>query len=265
MCGRFSVTVKPDQLKFFIDLALANAEPVPLMVHDSGPPGPRYNVVPTNPISIVHIEDGSLHMRTVHWWILPPYATKDVEFRRGPTGHKTFRWKGPRKSHFNSRLDTIADPKRRYWHQLLKTKRCIIPADGFMEWPAEELLPKGAEKRPNYFRFTDHRMYFFAGLWERAKDDEGGDFYSANIITVEPNELLSALPHHRMPAILPPDALATWLNPDSALNDVLSCLVTTPATAMTGHPIANHVNFAQNDFPECISPVVPQPPQTLFE
>lgn len=35
------------------------------------------------------------------------------------------------------------------------------------------------------------------------------------MITVEPNELVADLPHHRMPAILPPSEWGTWLDPDT--------------------------------------------------
>jgi putative SOS response-associated peptidase YedK len=255
MCGRYTVTVNPENYREYCLSILDSHPPSEFTTDENVKPVPRYNIVPASHVGAIFQEDGTLKHQVCHWWILPPFAAADAVFTRHHNGLTSFRYKaGARKSHFNSRYDTITNPKNRYWHTLLKTKRCVIVADGFYEWPAEELLPEGAEKIPHYFRLRSMEPFCFAGLWEKVTDDVGLPFYSVNIITVEPNELLRALPHHRMPAILKDAEISSWLDTASGLDTCINCLHRTPAELMEGFAVNKYINYAKNDFPDCIKP-----------
>jgi putative SOS response-associated peptidase YedK len=163
---------------------------------------------------------------------LPNWAGLQVRWRISKAGEKTFTWQGERKSHFNSRWDTISNPGNRYWNGLLESRRCLIPADGFVEWPDEAMIPKGQDKIPKFFFLKNRSPFYFAGLYETLPDDTGAPFTSFNVITVKPNSLLEGLPHHRMPAILGPENIAKWINPTIKADEAAKLLGPLPPEAM---------------------------------
>jgi len=84
-----------------------------------------------------------------------------------------------------------------------KSRRCLIPADGFYEW-----LKDGKTKQPFYIRRRDGKPFMFAGLWEyNNKFDE--PIESCTIITTSANEVMKPI-HERMPVILPETHFDEW-------------------------------------------------------
>jgi putative SOS response-associated peptidase YedK len=77
-----------------------------------------------------------------------------------------------------------------------KRYRCIVPASGYYEWIAR---PDG--KQP-YLSAPDGCALSFAGLWDRWKNPETGEFVtSCTIIVTAANTLTQAI-HDRVPVIL---------------------------------------------------------------
>jgi putative SOS response-associated peptidase YedK len=64
----------------------------------------------------------------------------------------------------------------------LKSRRCLIPADGFYEW-----MRAGKTKQPYCFEVNDGELFAFAGLWERWKDPSGNWIKTCSILTTTPN------------------------------------------------------------------------------
>ena len=88
--------------------------------------------------------------------------------------------------------------------------------------------------------------FAFAGLWETWRNPDGQAIPSCTIITTEANDLLRPI-HNRMPAILPKDAEALWLDMSvkdpTVLGSVLSPYLT---DAMVAYEISSLVNsYAQ--------------------
>jgi putative SOS response-associated peptidase YedK len=217
----------------------------------------RFNIVPTSREPIVRAAPtGKPKVETAHWWLLPDWGRDKVAWRRDKSGEKSFSWRDSPRSHFNSRWDTLSDTGNRYWNGLLDSKRCLVPADGFIEWPDDALRPKNKPKIPRYFTLHERRPFFFAGVYDETTDDEGKPFLSFNIVTVEPNPLLRALPHHRMPAILDDADAVRWLSRDVRSGEAAKLLKPFPEEGMSGYSIANHVNSPANEFAEMLSPRV---------
>jgi putative SOS response-associated peptidase YedK len=89
----------------------------------------------------------------------------------------------------------------------MKSRRCLIPADGFYEWSQ-----RGTVKQPFCFEVRGGELFAFAGLWERWRDPTGGWIRSCSILTTTPNGVTSQV-HDRMPVILDKADFELWLDP----------------------------------------------------
>ncbi|TIV13259.1 MAG: SOS response-associated peptidase, partial [Mesorhizobium sp.] len=105
---------------------------------------PAYNIAPTEEVVFVTAsEDGNHKLREGRWWLVPWWA-KEM----------------PKGSMFNARSET-ADTSGAF-KDAFKSKRCLIPADGFYEWTQS---PADKRRDPWYIFLPDHRPFSFAGLW----------------------------------------------------------------------------------------------------
>jgi putative SOS response-associated peptidase YedK len=89
----------------------------------------------------------------------------------------------------------------------LKSRRCLIPADGFYEWART-----GKAKQPYCFEVNEGELFAFAGLWDGWKDSSGQWVKTCSTLTTTPNAVTAAV-HDRMPVILDPDSYDLWLDP----------------------------------------------------
>jgi putative SOS response-associated peptidase YedK len=174
---------------------------------------------PTERIPIIRLVGGRPVTDLATWWLLSPWAAGKVDWKRTKAeGRKYFVWKPGTKpnqrTHFNSKRATLLAEQGNFYWRLLEGQRCVLPADAFVEWPDEELGPKGPGR---LFRLRSGRPFLFAGIWSEEPDDEGHPFLTANLITTDPNALLLSLPHKRMPAMLTtPDEVMGYLQAPSA-------------------------------------------------
>ena len=99
------------------------------------------------------------------------------------------------------------------------------------------------------------KPFFFAGVFDFAKDNEGNDFPSVNIITTEPNEYLKSLPHHRMPAILHREDVKAWMDSRLGNAEARKLIKTVPKDEMEYHFLGPLINKASNDVPEALEPI----------
>jgi len=140
----------------------------------------------------------------------------------------------------NTRAETAAEKPA--FRSAFKSRRCLIPADGFYEWKKA-----GNKKQPHYFRVAGGQLFAFAGLWEKWQAIE-----SCTILTTEANEL-SAQIHDRMPVILSSNDYSEWLDP--LAKEPGKLLTPFPASEMSAIPVNPIVNNARNEGPECVEPV----------
>lgn len=197
---------------------------------------PRYNIAPTQDI-IAILKDSSAHLALLRWGLIPAWA-KDESI-------------GSRM--INARAETLAEKPS--FKNLLRTRRCLIVADGFYEWKAE-----GKNKTPMYITLEDKKPFAFAGLWDQWKSPEGQQIQSCTIITTEANELMAPI-HNRMPVILRPGTYEDWLNPQLHDTNVLThCLKPYPAELMQARPVSKLVNNPRNETAEILTRDAQIPP-----
>jgi putative SOS response-associated peptidase YedK len=107
----------------------------------------------------------------------------------------------PRPPLLNARTDGM---RKGQFHSHLKSRRCVIPCEGFYEWREE------GGKQPYYFTRTDGKPLMLAGIWEEA-EYKGDKRPAFTILTDEPNELVASY-HDRMPLALADDKVELWLD-----------------------------------------------------
>jgi putative SOS response-associated peptidase YedK len=151
-------------------------------------------------------------------------------------------------SMINARSETASTKPA--FRDALKSRRCLIPADGFYEWART-----GKAKQPYCFEVNEGELFAFAGLWDRWKDAGGKSVETCSILTTTPNAVTSPV-HDRMPVILDPDAYDVWLDPGmrnaAAVSELLKPF---DARLMRSYPVSTRINSVINDDEACSAPV----------
>ena len=217
MCGRFTLTadIKTIAEQFGVAPSLQVS--------------PRYNVAPTQEVVSI-LRNGSGHMEWLQWGLIPSWA-KDESI-----GSKMI----------NARAETLAEKPS--FKRLLRSKRCLVVADGFYEWKKTQ-----GGKTPMYITLKDGSLFAFAGLWDMWHSSDGRDLRTCTIVTTQPNALVATI-HDRMPAILSAEARDLWL--DSSLSDeqaLLHLLASYPAEEMTARAVSRLVNNSRSEGAELIA------------
>jgi putative SOS response-associated peptidase YedK len=145
----------------------------------------------------------------------------------------------------NVRAETAAS--KPLFRDAFRSRRCLIPADGFYEW-----RKAGSRREPFHVRLRDMRPFAFAGLWS---EEPGPPALKAcAILTTEPNELMAKI-HDRMPVILGSDAYARWLDTgERAARDARELLRPYPAQELLAVRVSSYVNAAGAEGPRCLEP-----------
>ena len=142
--------------------------------------------------------------------------------------------------------------KKPAFRKPIRSHRCLVLADAFIEGPTKERL----EKPHVVYLKNAERPFAFAGIWDVWENQSTGDVLeSFSIITTVANELLQKIPHHRSPVILPREAERTWLNPRASMDAVLDLLKPYPAEYMNAYPISKKIKNPKAEGRELIEPV----------
>jgi len=207
--------------------------------------GPRYNIAPTQSAPVVHVAGGARRVTAMRWGLVPGWA------REIPSS----------KPLFNARGETVAE--KASFRDAFARRRCLVPADGFYEWPEEGPL-KGA---PVFFHLRrgapaaaepGSSLFAFAGIWERWTPPGGGTpVESYAIISTEAVGFMRAF-HHRMPLILTPADQAQWL--DGSTAEALPLIADRSDGWVEAHPVSRRVNAVRNDDESLTHPADPDPP-----
>jgi len=223
VCGRYRLSRRKQLVEEYFD-----------SVSDEQDWNPRYNIAPTQPIPVIrqHPKEPVRELSLMRWGLIPSWA-KDAS--------------GAARM-INARSETASTKPA--FRDAMKSRRCLIPADGFYEWMRMEKT-----KQPYCFEVNDGELFAFAGLWDRWKDPNGQWVKSCSILTTTPNAVTSVV-HDRMPVILSSDDYDLWLDPGmtnvAAASDLLKPF---DARRMRCFPVSGRINHVANDDEECSAPV----------
>jgi len=199
---------------------------------------PRYNIAPTQVVVIIMLDRDTLQRRLVQVkWGLIPFWARDTSI-----GNRLI----------NARAESAS--QKPAFRAAFKTRRCLVPADGFYEWKKQE----GTQKQPYFIRNADGSPFAFAGLWESWTGPGGEAVESCTILTTDANDLTRSI-HDRMPVILKPEDYDLWLDPEVKDPALLKPLLHPyPSDEMVAEPVSPKVNKASYDAPDCVEVVSPE-------
>jgi putative SOS response-associated peptidase YedK len=182
MCSRYSLTSPAEAVRNYFRCQRGHEFP------------PRYNIAPTQPVSVVRTgADNERELVLVRWGLVPAWVKQPAEFT----------------TILNARAETVLDKPS--FKAAMRHRRCIVPADAFYEWVG----PAGA-KRPFMIRRAElapgaGSLLGLAGLWEHWMGADGSEIETMAILTVPANAAVLTI-HDRMPAILPDRDFDAWLD-----------------------------------------------------
>jgi len=226
MCGRYSLLAPTEAVErlFGCTTSLMNFSP-------------RYNIAPSQfaPVIALH-NDGVPNLSLMRWGFVPAWSTS----KNNPY------------SMFNARAETVAT--KLAYRDAFKKRRCLVPTDGFYEWKNQ-----GNIKEPYRISLINHKLFAFAGLWERQEKARGSVIDSFTILTTSANSLISPI-HTRMPLILPPEVHTDWLSG----SEPEPLLLPYPAAKMNTYALDSYVNNAKHDNPRCLTPAKKNSQRDIF-
>lgn len=178
MCGRFTNEMTWAEIHALYSIH----NPHPLRTNSQ----PRYNIAPTQDVDFVHLDKaGNAEIDRGRWWLVPFFA-KEVS----------------KHAMFNARIETVGTSPA--FREGFKSRRCLIPADGYFEWTKGE----DGGKDPWLLQLPGGAPFSFAGLWAH---NDNLDVTSCTIITAPAVPEIAHI-HSRMPVILDPHAYDRWLS-----------------------------------------------------
>lgn len=203
---------------------------------------PNYNIAPTTSIYVVVTptpEPQQRRLEVGYWGLIPRWA-KDASRAA---------------SMINARVESAAEKPsyRAAW----RSRRAILPADGYYEWRLEQDPETGKTyKQPYFLSRRDGQLLALAGLyeWWRPADSEAEWRLTATILTTAAVDEIGWV-HDRMPIHLSPDNREAWL--DSHFRDDPAGLLDAAgsAAALTATKVSTRVNRAANNDAQLMVPI----------
>lgn len=190
MCGRYHVSSSPQVRKLLDQLGVSE-----------------------NPESRINIAPGALGQFVVQTQqgrsLVDGYWSLLIEPRTdGKPGFKP----NPQYKTFNARSDRLQSSP--LWKNKYRSKRAIVPADGFHEWVGKQCFD---------LRLEDTAIAF-GGLYEEWQA-ECETVYSFAIITLPPHPRVAHIHDKSLPLMLEPEDFDVWLDPAFTGVDVFADLL----------------------------------------
>lgn len=191
---------------------------------------PAYNIAPTQEVHFITAgENGAHKLREGRWWLVPHWA-KEV----------------PKYAMFNARSKDA--PTKPSFRDAFKSKRCLIPAEGFYEWTKSTA---DGGKDPWHIHLPDHSPFSFAGLWAY---NSALDITSCTILTAAAVEPIKQI-HDRMPVILNPDHYDAWLDPATSAETAKDMLADNLDSELQFYRVDRQINTFKFQGHEAIAPI----------
>jgi putative SOS response-associated peptidase YedK len=212
MCGRYGRLSRFERIAQLTAVSLCN---------ETGELVPSYNIPPGTLQPVIVSSGEGAALRPLRWGLVPYWSKAPGKGVRPVNAHGETAHQKP------------------MFAQLLRGRRCLVPADWFYEWKA---TPAG--RIPYLFQLASREPLVLGGLWDTWHYGRPEAIATFAILTCLPNELAASV-HDRMPLIVAPEDAPRWLDRDEP--DVHDLLRPLPAEEMTAYRVSVRVNSAAND------------------
>ncbi len=226
MCGRYVIVWEPDEVSERFQLRRIPEGMFQTYMN--------FNAAPTQELPVIVIDDsGERVLRPMQWGLRARWARPGDKKAVSP---------------FNARAESVLEKKM--FKDLIKNKRCLVPAMGYYEWQN-----RGTHKQPFLIRPEGEELCAFAGLYDEfVPMGESEPHASFTILTTEPGEFAGQF-HNRMPVILDRADESEWLDPTEQDPAALLPLADAFEGPMEAWPVSKAVNNTRNNTPDLIDPI----------
>jgi putative SOS response-associated peptidase YedK len=227
MCGRFALIASQQEIEAFASISFNVEMP------------PRYNIAPTQPITVVTNFAGTRQPLLVRWGLIPGWVKDPDDFPLI----------------INARSETAAE--KASFRAAMRHRRAIIPATGFYEWRR----PPGGKGKSQAFhvRPKGGGLVGLAALWESWMGADGTEIDTGAILTTSANETFQPI-HDRLPVAISPEKFDFWLDTvNQEPRDVQPLLVAPDEDFWEAIPVGDAVNKVANRGPEIQTRVEDRP------
>ena len=131
---------------------------------------------------------------------------------------------------------------------LLKSQRCLIPANGFFIWKQNVDDP-----HPFYIRKISSAIFFMAAVYEIVKEENGHLRKEFSVVLEDANDLIKPVTAH-MPLIVERNQLSDWLN-GKALSEFRKSNHLIQLADFITNRVPEEVNDPTLNKPELIQPI----------
>lgn len=220
MCGRFALTLPTDAVAGWFGATEITAQWEQ----------PHYNICPTQDIPVAVLHDGARHLVPMRWGFLPKWY-------KSPTD-------GPLL--INARAETIAEKPA--FRDAVRSRRCLIPADGFYEWHRE----KGKGKEPWYIYAAKDPLMAFAGIWQVWSGPDGARSVTCAMVTTDAGADIAEV-HHREPVTVTPENFGLWLGEEG--KGAATLMRSADPAYFARHRVGVEVNSGRAEGPQLREPL----------
>jgi putative SOS response-associated peptidase YedK len=232
MCGRLVITSSAQDISEHfggVDIgALSNSDTL------------NFNVAPTNQLLSLRRKGDKSSLDELQWGMQPLWLSQNEG----------------RALVINARAETITE--KPMFRDLIASGRCVVAVNGYYEWLTTH---HAQQKIPYFISAKEMKLINMCALWHtRVIGDTA--VKEVAIITVAANESLSAV-HHRMPAILEPSNVDTWLS--GPIEESVQLLQSWAGNPLQLREVSTRVNAVRNNSAENIAQVPTQVLPTLFD
>ncbi|MGG1312342.1 SOS response-associated peptidase [Cohnella laeviribosi] len=215
MCQRFSLTAEWPELSDRFRIHRFESEY-----------RPRYNISPTQTVSVVVEESWERILVDARWGFIP-YWSKDA---------------------VNADGRSVGD--RSIFRRIVNKQRCVIPCSGFYGWISNRKV-----YQPVRFVFRDRRTFAVPGFYEIWPRVDGKEIRACTMVTTTPNGLVEGFAD-RMPAMLDEAGIDEWLSEGNVeYRRVFPLIRELPEREMDMYPVGGYVNDTAYESPACVEPI----------
>ncbi len=219
MCGRYTLTKPLKAIKKHFEPITLNCD------HNE-----RYNISPGQNNPAVTMTNSQRKLTLMRWGLIQPWiknlkTTKPLINARSETVHQK---------------PSFRDP--------FHASRCLIPADGFLEWKTE-----GGKKFPYFIFLNQKDIFSFAGIWTKWCS-QNSLINTFSILTTQANKVLTPI-HERMPVIIKPSDYKSWLASDIDSSTLRSLLLPFSDKEMQAYQVSTEINSYKNDRGSLLNPI----------